>query len=418
MLSLCVWSVALCLPSVPQTSLQFHGVYCGSRWAAPFTLQNRTAGRAVVRFCLLDHQEFSVETSRGGRPAWPEGDQAPHTYSVEMEGHEAVGCSLIFCPKEVAAHDFVLPTTLNGISAPSPPPSLVPKTLSASSRHIITPRTCSVSVATPCCRVQATVLRPPLDVSPSSVHFELQPSALKLDPQVLQLRNVSQEEVSWRFEITAAGLEDPEEQFGVSPLSGKLDPGQSVCVSVTFSPGPLAPGRLTFSTELLLFLFEEKIQPFRRLRLSAALLLPSVTFRPLRVLLPPVPLDTPARATVCLLPSGFSRGPSLRIQVEKVDLKDGSQLEPFSVLLPHGGAVPASGLVEPFICVVTFCSPSPLACTSLITFLDQENRSFQLQVCAVTDNCLLTLWPHVALCRSDPHDPPKSELLNPPNPSL
>ncbi|XP_029113625.1 cilia- and flagella-associated protein 47-like isoform X2 [Scleropages formosus] len=401
--------------SIGVKSLQFHGVYCGSRRALPFSLENRSLGRAVLRFDLSRHREFSVELRR---KRVTDGDPEPHTYSVEMDGQETVECLLVFCPKQVAAYDFLLPVTLNGLSPPSPPPSSVPKTLSANSKHIITPRSWAVSVATPTCRVQATALRAPLDASPSIVHFELQSSersSATPDPQVLELRNISQEEVAWRFESTAPPG-DPGDVFSVSPDSGTLEPEQSVCVSVTFSPGSSAPGVYlggqAISTQLFLFLFEEKIHPYRQLHLSASVLLPSVTFRPPRLLLPPVPVDTSTRATVCLLLSGFARSPSLQVQVEKVQLKDGSELEPFSVLLPHGDAVPASGLVEPFICVVTFRSPSPVACTSLITFVDQENHSFQLQVCAVTENCLLTLWPHLALRRPNPPEVSNSGYLS------
>ncbi|KAG5833367.1 hypothetical protein ANANG_G00275190 [Anguilla anguilla] len=385
------------LVDISVKSFQFHGVHSGSTREVPFTLQNLSSSPACVQFDLSEHKDFAVEFPQGTGTRLES-----HLYKITLEGLETVECSLIFSPKQVAAYDFNLPVTLNSIGAPSPPPSSVPKTPSFRDRHIVTPRPQAVTVVTPSRRVQATALRPPLEMSQSSVHFEINPvegSATAVKIQTLELRNSSQEEVRWRFAWRAPAHGAEEGEFAVSPETGVLRAEQSVCITVTFSPA--SPGCL--SVTLPLFLWEETLHPYRLLSLSARVHAPAISFLPARVILAPVPLDTPASATLTLLPSGYIRGSWLRVELEEVVLEDGGRVQPFSVVLPQGGAVPAqaAGSSEPLTCSVTFRSQQPLSIASLITFSDRDGNRFQVEVCATADNCLLTVWPYLAVHRSD-----------------
>ncbi|XP_064167628.1 cilia- and flagella-associated protein 47-like [Anguilla rostrata] len=385
------------LVDISVKSFQFHGVHSGSTRAVPFTLQNLSSSPACVQFDLSEHKDFAVEFPQGTGTRLES-----HLYKITLEGLETVECSLIFSPKQVAAYDFNLPVTLNSIGAPSPPPSSVPKTPSFRDRHIVTPRPQAVTVVTPSRRVQATALRPPLEMSQSSVHFEINPvegSATAVKIQTLELRNSSQEEVRWRFAWRAPAHGAEEGEFAVSPETGVLRAEQSVCITITFSPA--SPGCL--SVTLPLFLWEETLHPYRLLSLSARVHAPTISFLPARVILAPVPLDTPASATLTLLPSGYTRGSWLRVELEEVVLEDGGRVQPFSVVLPQGGAVPAqsAGSSEPLTCSVTFRSQQPLSVASLITFSDRDGNRFQVEVCATADNCLLTVWPYLAVHRSD-----------------
>ncbi|XP_055022788.1 cilia- and flagella-associated protein 47, partial [Boleophthalmus pectinirostris] len=50
---------------------------------------------------------------------------------------------------------------------------------------------------------------------------------------------------------------------------------------------------------------------------------------------------------------------------------------------------------------VCFCSDTPLTFSSTIIFCDDFHNRFQVKVWAVADNCLLTVWPYLALHRSE-----------------
>ncbi|KAJ8350368.1 hypothetical protein SKAU_G00254980 [Synaphobranchus kaupii] len=334
---------------------QFHGVHSGSTRALPFSLQNLSSSPACVQFDLSEHGDFAVEFPQdtGTR-------LESHLYRITVEGLETVDCSLIFSPKQVAAYDFNLPVTLNDIGVPSPPPSSVPKTPCFRDRHIVTPRPQAVTVVTPSRRVQATALRPPLEMSQSSVHFEINPmdvSPAAVELQTLELRNTSQEEVRWRFAWRTPAHGGKEGPFTVSPETGILQAEQSVRITVTFSPA--LPGLL--SVTLPLFLWKEPLHPYRVLFLSARVHAPAITFLPPRIILAPVPLDTPASVTLSLLPTGYPRGSSLRVELEEAELEVGRRVQPFSVILPQGGAIPAQagGDSEPLTCTIAFCSPEP-----------------------------------------------------------
>ncbi|XP_031669186.1 cilia- and flagella-associated protein 47 [Oncorhynchus kisutch] len=96
-------------------------------------------------------------------------------------------------------------------------------------------------------------------------------------------------------------------------------------------------------------------------------------------------------------------------------LKDGSRVKTLSVSLPHNGTVPPKTHTEPqtpISCTVTFCSPQPLDLSSHITFLDHLNNRFRVEVCATADNSLLTVWPYLALHRSEQQIVLKSGYLS------
>uniref|UniRef100_A0A4W5MII6 MSP domain-containing protein n=1 Tax=Hucho hucho TaxID=62062 RepID=A0A4W5MII6_9TELE len=267
--------------------------------------------------------------------------QEPDVFVMDLQGQQTAQCCLVFTPKQVAAYDFNLPVTVNGVGMPpsssssSPaPPSLVPKSSSSRDQHIVTPRPLPIAMETLSRRVQATALRAPLEMSPSSLQFDLEllssvtttsqtPVATLTSPlhqllkQTVELRNVSEERVSWRIDCSAAvtpgggsSTSSNEGLFTICPTTGTLEPLQCVSVTVSLSPErvtPVTAGQIEVS--LPLFLSEEGgvPHPYRVLSLSATPHPPSITFLPPRVLLTPVPLDTPSTATLFLLPTGYPR---------------------------------------------------------------------------------------------------------------
>ncbi|XP_034145586.1 cilia- and flagella-associated protein 47 [Esox lucius] len=384
-------------------SFLFHGVHSGSSRGVPFCLANNSSAQARVQFDLSEHTDFTIQF-----PADTAGRKQEH-YWIDLSGQQTVECCLLFSPKEVAAYDFNLPVTVNGLgrssSSSSTPPD-VPGSSSSRARLIVSPRPQPVTIVSLSCRVQATVLRAPLEMSLSSLQFDLEPIGSLTSPtqtQSVELRNVSEKKVVWRFDCAAAappGGGSSEGPFALSPTAGTLEPGQRVSVTVSSDTVD------QISVSIPLFLSETGVEeqekgekggvpnPYRMLSLSALPHLPCITFLPPRVLLTPVPLDTPTTTTVSLLPTGFPSGSCLHVKIEEVVLEDGSRLKPLSVSLPHNGIIPAQ---TPITCTVTFCSSQPLALSSHITFLDQLDNRFQVEVCATADNCLLTVWPYLAL---------------------
>ncbi|XP_066563691.1 cilia- and flagella-associated protein 47-like [Amia ocellicauda] len=393
-------------------NFNFHGVYSGSTKAIPFTLQNKSAARARVEFDLSEHKDFAVVFSdHSGN------NKEPHLYSLEMEGKQNVECFLIFSPKEVAAYDFNLPVTLNNMGAPSPPPSSIPKTPSLIEKHIVTPRPQTVHVATPSRRVQATALRPPLEMSKNTLEFQL-PAALSgnespstnISSQMLELRNTSQEDVKWKFGKSKTTQDTEEGVLNLSPEAGTLKPSQSVSVTVKFSPA--LPG--DYKVDVLLFLNDEDIHPYRLLSVRGTLNQPSFTFQPPRVNFTPVPLDTEAAATVTIIPMNYTRNSSIQVEIPEVELQDGTRVKPFLVHFPQGSAITAlpKAQSESLTCRISFKSSQPAAFISNIIFMDEHGNRFNLQVAATADNCLLTAYPYLALHRADQHIVLRSAHLN------
>ncbi|XP_078147098.1 cilia and flagella-associated protein 47-like [Centroberyx gerrardi] len=421
---------------------QFCGVHAGSRRAIPFALTNRSSAAARVTFDLSEYTDFTLPLPR------PSAEQEPGVSVVELQGYETVDCSLVFSPTQVAGYDFNLPVMVNGVRCPTPPPSLLPTppssssttscSLSAGSRkHIVTPRPRPVTMAIGSRRVQATVLCAPLEMSPSSLQFHVEPLAPHSDAytqvSTVELRAVCVESVCWRsvagesarwwFDCSAAALtaggRREEQVFTVSPSSGSLGPGQTVCLAVSMKPEAvkIVSGRVT-QLSLPLYLGEEGGEegrhPYRELSITVTLHLPNITILPPRVLLTPVPLDGNATATVTLLASGYPSGTSVSAEVGEVELEDGTKVQPVSVIFPQGNTIPAQAQDQnhligsqhqeassaSLICTVSFCSAIPLSLCSTITFTDHLHNRFQVEVCATADNCLLTVWPYMALHRS------------------
>ena len=79
---------------------------------------------------------------------------------------------------KVASYNFILPVTINDTLAPNPAPSSIPSSPAPSNTNwtipeLDTPPPIHPSVATPCRRVVATALRPPLQLSHSHLKYRL-----------------------------------------------------------------------------------------------------------------------------------------------------------------------------------------------------------------------------------------------------
>ncbi|XP_056157527.1 cilia and flagella-associated protein 47-like [Lampris incognitus] len=416
------------------SDFQFHGVHAGSKHTVPFTLVNRSSAAAQVTFDLTEYTDFSISFPQ--HPA--EAKLEPRVSIVELQAHQTMDCSLVFSPDQVASYDFRLPLTVNGVScdSPAPPPShsLTPTTSTAisrslssgSSKCIVTPESQPVAVEMWSRRVQATVLCAPVEMSPPSLQFHMEPLAPHIHSctQTVELRGACAESVSWGsicgkrvhwwFDCSAAMLPahggGQEELLTVSPASGSLAPGQTACLAVGVRPVAvrLVSGRVT-RLSVPLYLVnegweekekeEERHHPYRELCITIVLHLPTITLIPPRVLLTPLPLGATATAAVTLWASAYPSGTSILAEVGEVELEDGRRIEPLSVIFPQGNTIPAPE--ASLSCTVSFCSVVPVSLRSTITFIDHLHNRFQVEVCAAAENCLLTVWPYMALHQSN-----------------
>ncbi|XP_010783835.1 uncharacterized protein, partial [Notothenia coriiceps] len=236
----------------------FYGVYAGSQRSIPFTLTNQSSASAQVTFDLAEYTDFSVRFPQPLASA----EKEPGVSVVELHGNQTVDCSLVFFPTQAAGYDFDLPLMVNGLRwptaslspLPTPSSSCTYSSLSDGSRkHVVKPLPQSVTMATQrSLRIQATVLCAPLEMSPSSLEFQVDPLATQFDAntKTVELKAVCEESVFWRrcvgkhvnwwFDCGTKALPTEQRRDGelclVCPSSGSLGPGQSICLTVSIHP--------------------------------------------------------------------------------------------------------------------------------------------------------------------------------------
>ncbi|MEQ2233428.1 hypothetical protein ILYODFUR_021719, partial [Ilyodon furcidens] len=350
---------------------------------------------------------------------------------VEVGDGQTEECFLVFSPTQVTSYDFSLPLMVNGVKRPASLSSFFtssssssPPLLTAESRKDI--RTPSSSIATEELQsmwIQATALFAPVEMSPTSLqyvvesHSDIFTQTVELkaeDEQCVCWQAVAGEGLHWWFDLSAAEA-GTKELCVVAPTSGFLRPGQSVYVGVTIDPEAIRIGEKVNKVSVPLYLGEkenkrrpinEGLQSYRKLSVVVALKLPSITFHPRQILLTPVPLRRRIETTLTLQAAGYPCGTTLSATVDDVEMEDGTKMQPISVIFPHQNNTPAQDYnqeadVISLLCEVSFCSAVPLSLCTAITFSDHMHNSFKIGLCAVADNCLLTVWPYMALHRSD-----------------
>ncbi|KAF0046272.1 hypothetical protein F2P81_002801 [Scophthalmus maximus] len=349
---------------------------------------------------------------------------------------------------EAASYDFDLPLTINGVRWPTAPPS--PFTSSSSSstsssslsavsrKHMVQPPSCPVAMVTQRLRrIQATVLCAPLELSPSSLQFHVEPLTPQSDvyTKTVELKAVCEESVCWQEAVgrrlhwwfscsvaaTSAEGRREAELCTVTPSSGSLGPGQSICLTVSIRPEAITTvsGR-SIRLSLPLYLGdkdgearaeEAEHQPYRELPVTVIVQIPSITIHPPQILLTPVPLENSAVATLTLLAVGYPSGTRISAEVDELKREDGTKMQPVAVTFPDGNCIPTQKQNQvqrqeangtSLICRVSFSSAVPLSLCTTVTFTEQHfNNRFKVKLCAIADNCLLTVWPHMARHRSE-----------------
>ncbi|KAJ1117902.1 hypothetical protein NDU88_006098 [Pleurodeles waltl] len=385
-------------------SFLFPGVYVNSTQIIPFLLQNKTVARARVDFDMTKYQDFALTFADKSGVLFDR--EKPYVYSVELEGKDSVECSLSFNPKEVAAYNFKLPVYVNFIGSESPSSSPVPATPSMSEKHIVTPRPQVVQLTTPTRLVNATVLQQLLTFSTTKLEFVLPSGFLNLGiegdslaTKTLELSNTSKGRVTWKLDLDQAGKAVDAGVFRFTRKFGYLDPGQTIIITVSFCPACQG----TYKAEVPVILNDNPTNHFAPLYLSGNVKSPKLSFEPPFVILTPVPLDTDTMAEFTISPLDFPSDSELHVELPALELEDGDQINALSAHFPNGSNIVVSpeGACAPLTCHISFKSSQPVSFIVDVIFIDKENNRFPLQVAGTAENCLLTVYPHLAVHRTD-----------------
>ncbi|CAH2223146.1 cilia- and flagella-associated 47 [Pelobates cultripes] len=385
------------------SSFLFPGVYADSTQVIPFMLQNKGLAPAKVEFDLSKYDDFSMtfkdESVVDVDPLYP------RVYVVDLEEKESFQCALNFNPKEVAAYDFQLPININFMGRLSHSDSSLPVTPTNSEKHIVVPRPQMVNVTTPACRVNATVLQHLIRFSRNRFEFELKSGVLDLGitdqalcSEKLELTNISKQVVNWKLNLDQAGGVIENGIFKFSKRSGVLQPGEMTCITVSFCPS--GPGNFVF--EIHVILNDNPDNHFIPLYLVGNVTTPKLVFDPPFVLMTPVPLDTEAQATVDIIPMDFFRQSEITVKCPQIEFENGEQENLFSLHFPNGQTISNSGdKSERIVLQIIFKSSRPASCLVELLFSDEYNNQFSLHVAAIAENCILTVYPHLAYHRTD-----------------
>ncbi|XP_077461697.1 cilia- and flagella-associated protein 47-like isoform X1 [Stigmatopora argus] len=405
---------------ISMSLFHFYGVHIGSERAVPFTVINHSPAAARLTFDLSQYPDFSLRLPQ------PAAKNHSVVRVVEAQGHQKVNCSLVFCPTESGEYDFYPVLLVNGMrwpigSLPSSPSSISPF-FSSGSKCVLKVIPWSITMTMQQPHIQATVLCAPLEMIPPSLQFHVesftQPSQCYTKTVELKAareesvcwHNIRGKTVHWSFEPSATtlpeGRKEDELHLSVTPSSGCLGPGQSICLAISITPEAFGTYKET-SISISLYLENKQgsnmRQPYKKLPITVVHQLPKITFNPPQMFLTPVPLESSITAKLTLVASGYASGTTLTAKADEVDLVDGTKMQPICVTFPEGKAIPAQDQttrVTSLICRVSFYSVRTQSICTTITFTDHLDNRFKIKLCATSDNCLLTVWPQMASQRT------------------
>ncbi|XP_063160761.1 cilia- and flagella-associated protein 47 [Candoia aspera] len=390
-------------------SFNFPGVYVDSTQKIPFSIENKGKSYTKVTIDLSEHDGFTLHFP----PDLQNMSQKSRIYCVTIEANTILECSLNFTPKEVAAYDFNLPIKINADETQCSTKASKKLSPASSAKHMVVPRPQSLTIPIQVCKVQATVLQPPLHIHPSELIFQYSVKSINLgvisdssNIKKLHLKNISEKQITWRFDLNTSSKAIDDGIFKFSLHTGILYPGQSTAVTICFCP--YCPG--IYTAQLPVFLNDE-IPVYRTITLSGTVKSQKITFEPRLLILTPVPLNVKTGADVCIIPQDYLRPSVLQVEIPELDSGDydggggtsAEQTHPLTVDFPDGNKIEITpeGNSIGFSCHVNFISSKPLSFLKNLFFVDEERNRFSLQVSATAENCLLTVYPYLAYHLTD-----------------
>ncbi|XP_077199055.1 cilia- and flagella-associated protein 47 isoform X2 [Paroedura picta] len=381
-------------------SFVFPGVHVGSTQKIPFFVENKGKTRARVTFDLSNHDDFTLYFTL--QPDACCSPSTPCLYTVTIDAYSALECSLNFTPKEVAAYDFNLLVQVNVSKTPSSSDNTITNTSPAgSAKHLIVPRPQMLTIPAQLCKVQATVLQPPLELYYQDLKFHCNLRSIDLgiihdsnSIKKVYLHNISKQQLMWKLDLDSAGKAVDDGIFRFSLQFGDLSPGQRTAITISFCP-PSCHG--TYTADVPLFLNNDT-SIYRVVSLSGCVKSPRINFDPQMLILTPVPLNIKTGADVRIIPQDYLRKTAFQVEMSSHDPGNNDQINVLSLELPNENFidVTSEGKNIGFVCRVNFYSSKPLSCMKNIYFVDEHKNRFRLQVAAAAENCLLTVYPYLA----------------------
>ncbi|XP_028379248.1 cilia- and flagella-associated protein 47 [Phyllostomus discolor] len=362
----------------------FSGTFIGGTQVIPFIVKNKTITRVRVEFNLEGRPRFSmIFKNEAGNYTDPDN---PKLYCTEIEGKKSMQCGMAFSPDEVRVYEFCFQVRINFyesselyteyhvLNAPIPP-NTVP---------LIQP-----------CYVQAVVLQAPVKLSKNEFTFNIVPSTVNTmenvrKTQKFSLRNLSKRNVDWAFNISKSGKLFKDGVFTFSELSGTLKPYEQYNVSITFCPD--RPTKYTADIPVHL---NNNPTCYQVIHLTGEIKSPKLLFDPPYIFFTSVPLEVAAVMNVKILPQNYYS--------------------------PKGKTIKGSpsGINAELTCQVSFQASKPVSFFTNIVFNDNTDNGFSLPVTGTAENCILTIYPHLAIYLNN-NNPilyncelePSSEALN------
>ncbi|KAM5291042.1 cilia- and flagella-associated protein 47 [Glossophaga mutica] len=399
----------------------FSGTFIGGTQVIPFIVKNKTITRVRVEFNLEGRHRFSMNfKNEAGNYTDPD---CPKLYCIELEGKKSMQCGIAFSPDEVRVYEFCFQVRINFyesselyteyhvLNAPIPP-NTVP---------LIQP-----------CYVQAVVLQAPVKLSKNEFVFNIMPSTVNTmenvrKTQKFSLRNLSKRNVDWAFDISKSGKLFKDGIFTFSELSGTLQPYEQYNVSITFCPD--YPTKYTANIPVHL---NNNPTCYQVIHLTGEIKSPKLSFDPPYIFFTSVPLEVAAVMNVKILPQNYYRDAILSVTVPPIILHDDEEEEEeveekeeghdsLYVHFPKGKTIRGSpsGINTALTCQVSFQASKPVSFFTNIVFNDNRGNGFSFPVIGTAENCILTIYPHLAvyLNNNNPilyncETEPSSETLN------
>ncbi|XP_012497537.1 PREDICTED: calponin homology domain-containing protein 2 [Propithecus coquereli] len=165
---------------------------------------------------------------------------------------------------------------------------------------------------------------------------------------------------------------------------------------------------------------------YQMLHLTGEVKSPKLLFDPPFIFFTPVPLDITTVMDINILPQNYFRSSTLHVQIPTARLLDGNEIHPLSVKFSKGRVITGSpsGINNTLTCHLSFKSSKPVSFFTNLLFCDDRNNWFSLPVTATAENCILTIYPYIAIhldrhrirLKNDQHGSPvktrESDLLS------
>ncbi|XP_054551875.1 cilia- and flagella-associated protein 47 [Talpa occidentalis] len=366
----------------------FTGTYVGTTEIIPFLVKNKGLTRARVEFNLEEFPCFSMEfKDKSVQYSDPE---FPKIYFFELEENASVECGIAFSPEEVATYQFTFQVEINFYKASEL------YTERCLSKRTLTPKT--TPLIRPC-DVQATVLQSPLKLSCIEFIFEIplhcmDPENKVPNTQNLVIHNTSKKNVKWVLDINNYDKVFKDGTFKFSLVNGILGPYEECNVSINFCPNH--PKKYTVDIPMYL---NDNPHCYRTLHLIGEVKSPNLSFDPPFILFTPVPLGVATVMDINILPQNYFSDSTLHVRIPTARLFDGEETHPLAVTFPNGMKITGSpnGANVAVTCHLVFKSCKPVSFFTNILFCDDKNNWFSLPVTATSENCILTIYPYMAI---------------------